>query len=111
MTSGVGTGEQIIFYGQMLKCSPAFHNLDQTHFHHCRRIHLVNAFTFKFDGAFGDLTPFGLDQIGNRFEGGGFSGAIGPQQGNNSATGYFQRYPLEDQDDMFIDNFDIIDLQ
>ena len=77
-TPGVCAGEQIILHAEVFKGVPAFHDLDDTHFHQLGGKEFINALAVKFHGPFGDLAALGLYEVGNRFQSGALTGPVCP---------------------------------
>ena len=90
---------------------PPLHHLHDTPFHHLCGVELVHRIIAVFDRPFGDLAPFGMQQVGNRLERRGLARAIAAQQGRDTALGHLQAHALQHQNDRVIDHLDIIDLK
>ncbi len=63
------------------------------------------------DGPGGDLAVFPGQKAGDGLQGRGFARAIGSEQGGDAALGDIQGQPLQDQDHVVVDDFQVHDLQ
>jgi len=80
-----GAGQQILFHGEMAETVAALHHLDDAAAHQIVGRELVDALAGIGDRTLGDLAALHAQQVGNRFQGGGFAGAIGAQQRHDAA--------------------------
>jgi hypothetical protein len=63
------------------------------------------------DRALGDLAALCIQQIGDRLQRRCLARTIGAEKRDNSAPRHIQRYTLQHEDDVTVDNLDIIDRQ
>ena len=92
----------------MFEAMPALHDLDDALLHQLSRGQLVDTFALEFDAALGDISALGSQQVGNRFQGCGFTGAVGSEQGDDALLGNLERYAFQYQDDVIVDHLDVI---
>ena len=64
---------------------PAFHHLNHPALDQFVRRQLVNPLPLVLNRTLGDITAFGVQQVGDRLQRRRFAGTIGPQQGDNLA--------------------------
>ncbi len=57
------------------------------------------------------FAPFGAHQVGDRFQGGAFTRAVGAQQHHDLPFCDLQRHAAHGQDGLFVEDFNIVDLQ
>ena len=87
------------------------HHLNETAFDHVGRIERIDPLALIENAALGDGAPLGFDEVGDRLQGRGFSGPVGPEQGHDSTLGNLERNPPQHQDHVIVDHFDIVDAE
>ena len=102
-------GHQVFFNSQMLETVPAFHDL-----HHATLDQFVRAQRFNFipvvdDRAFRHLATFGMQKIGNSLQGRRLTCPIGAQNCHNAALRHLKGNTLQDQNDVVVNHFDVVD--
>ena len=85
----------------------AFHHLHHAAANQFGGRQPVDAFAPELDGAFGNLSPLGAEDVGDGFDGGGFAGTVGAHQSNDSAFGHIQRNAFEHEDDVIVNHLDV----
>jgi hypothetical protein len=50
-----------------------------------------------------------MEQVGDRLEGRRLAGPVGAQQGDDAALRHVKRDALQDQNDVVVDHFDVVD--
>jgi hypothetical protein len=93
----------------MAEAVAALHHLDAAALHQFVRREPVDALALELDAALGDVAALGAHQVGDRFQRGRFAGAVGTQQGDDAALRHLQRYALQHQDDVVVDDLDVLD--
>lgn len=86
----VGIGQQVFFYCQVIEVMLFFYYLDYFVFDQVIGCYVVYVFVVEFDVVFGDVVVFGVQQVGDGFQGGVFVGVIGFQQCYDFVFGYIQ---------------------
>ncbi len=100
---------QVFGNREIFKNTPSFHYLEDTVLDNILRILFINNFTHELDSSVGHFPFFRFQQAGYRFQGGGFTGPIGTQQGDNLSLGNLKGHPFQNQDDLVIDHFNVVD--
>jgi len=75
------------------------------------RAHCIDASFAELDRALGDLAALRMQQIGDRLQRRCLARTIGAEKRDNSAPRHIQRYTLQHEDDVIVDNLDIVDRQ
>ena len=68
----------------------AFHHLDDAFPNQIGRGERIDTLTPKLYRTLGYIAALGAKQIGNRLQRGGFSRAVGTEQGNDALLGHFE---------------------
>src|SRR5262245_45976881 len=93
----------------MAEAVAAFHHLDAAAAHQFVGREALHRRAVEHDFAFGHLAAFGLQQVGDRLERGRLAGAVGAEQRHDVPPGHAERNALQDQDDVVVDDFDVVD--
>jgi hypothetical protein len=107
--TGEGTGQQVLFDGQVLEAMPAFHDLHHAALYQLGRIEPVDAIAAILDAALGDFATLRVQQVGDRLEGGGLARAVRPEERDDAALRHFERNALQHEDHVVVDNLDVVD--
>src|SRR6516164_4263624 len=102
-------GEKVLLHGEVREAMAPLHHLDASASHELVRGARMHLFAVEDDGAFGHFAALGGQKIGDRLERGRFAGAVRAQQRHDLALGNLERHPLEHEDDVIVDYFDIVD--
>src|SRR5499426_1254287 len=104
----VGTDPQILLDGERLQHLASFHDLHHAPATDVLRIHTVDPPVGELDAAVGHAAALGLEQAGDCLQRRGLPRPVGAQQGDDLALGHLQRQPLEDEDDVAVDDLDVV---
>src|SRR6266550_9155661 len=88
---------------------PAFHHLTNAQLDQLVRRQPVDAPALELDRPLGDVAPFGAQQIGDCFERRSLARTVGSEQRGDPALRHFERYALEHEDDVVVDDLDVVD--
>src|SRR5258708_29896430 len=107
--AGVRAGKQVFLDGEVLEAVPPLHHLADAALHQLGRIEPVDTLAAEHDLALRHLAALRAQQVRDGLQRGGLAGAVGAEQRDDLALLHLERYALEDQDDMVVDDLDIAD--
>jgi hypothetical protein len=106
---GVPADAEVLLHRQLGEHPAALHHLADPGPDDRRGVELVDAPSVQLDPALGDLTPVQAEQPGHGPQGGGLAGAVGAEKGHDGAVGHREADPLEDQQDVVVDDLQVRD--
>ena len=68
----------------------------------------VDALAVELDRAVGDLALLGVEEPGDRLQGGGLAGAVRAEERDDLAPRDLEREPLQDEDHVVVDDLDVL---
>ncbi len=95
----------------MSEATPSLHHLNAAAPHHIVWRQGLHFDAVEQDRALGDLAALRMQQIGDRLQRRCLARTIGAEKRYNSTPRHIQRYTLQHEDNVIVDNLDIVDRQ
>ena len=102
-------GEQVFLDGEVAEAVAAFQHLDAAAPHQVVGREALDALALEFDRTLGHLATLGMEQVETALRVVVLAGAVGAENGDDAAPRHVQGDALQNQDDVIVDHFDIVD--